>query len=127
MAWEEVWKRGSQYGTTTMKPSTESHLKLRIADRHFDLILVPDRNRDDGAASSAASSEWYQKIYLSVERRRADGIMSDLWHEVVEQISCTYNLGLSHQTICTIATSVHQVIRDNPKVLLEIAKKGDHK
>lgn len=108
----------------TTKLAKQSVLKLRIADRNFDLILVPDRNRDQLAASSAASSEWYQKIFLSVNDRKQDGLVNDLWHEIVEQINCVYNLQLSHQTITTLATSVHQVLQDNSEVLSEISKKG---
>jgi len=109
-----------------MKPSSESTLKLRIADKYYDLILVPERSKDDGVNNSASCSQWYQKIRISVNDRMADGIMGDLWHEVTEAINNEYNLGLNHQTITTIGSAIHQVLRDNPNILLEITKKGEH-
>ncbi len=107
-----------------MEKNETEKLKLRIGDKYFDVILVPDRARDQGTNESAASSEWYQKIYLSINDRKWDGIMSDLWHEIMEQINRVYGFGFNHQTITILGVSVYQVLRDNQEVLLEISKKG---
>ncbi len=108
-----------------MKPSTESKLKLRIADKDFDLTLID--SRDSLKTNSASASDWHQKIVICKDDRKWDGIMSDLWHEVIEMVNTCYQLKLEHQTIGTLGSAIHQVIRDNSGTLLAIAKKGEFK
>jgi hypothetical protein len=106
-----------------MRP--ESKLKLRIADREFELVLID--SRDSLKNNSASASEWQQRIVICQDDRRPDGLMSDLWHEVIEMINCCYGFKMEHQTITTLASAIHQVLRDNPQTLLTIARKGEQR
>ena len=108
-----------------MKPSTESQLRLRIADLDFELSWID--SRDTLRSTSASSGGWGQKIVICDDDRKSDGLMSDLWHEVVEMINHSYDLKLDHQTISVLGSAIHQVLRDNPETLLAIAKKGESK
>jgi len=106
-----------------MKPSTESHLKLRIADKDFNLTFID--SKDCLRTSSASSSDWQQTIIICADDRRPDGLMSDLWHEIIEMICACYQIRLDHQVIGILGSAIHQVLRDNPETLLTIAKKGE--
>jgi hypothetical protein len=100
-------------------------LEIRIGDKDFEVNLVPDRSRDHGVNSSACSSEWYQKIYISINDRKKDGLISDLWHEIIEMVNLVYDLNLNHTAISTLGSAVHQVIRDNTETIEEIRRKGE--
>jgi len=92
---------------------------LKIGGLNFDVVVELHRRRDHGVDSSASENCKYQKIWLDSEAQKADGMMDDLLHEVVEAINCLYDLALNHQTITTLAEALHQVLRDNRLVFFE--------
>ena len=92
---------------------------LKIGGLNFDVVVEPHRRRDHGVDTSASENCKYQKIWLDSEAQKADGMMDDLLHEVVEAINCLYDLALNHQTITTLAEALHQVLRDNRLVFFE--------
>ena len=92
---------------------------LKIGGLNFDIVLEPHRRRDHGIDSSASENCTYQKIWLDSEAQKADGMMDDLIHEVIEVVNCLYDLELSHQTITTLGEVLHQVLRDNRLVFFE--------
>ncbi len=87
--------------------------KLKIGALEFDVIIEEHRTRDAGTDWSASMNAKYQKIFLDKEGGKPDGIMDDLLHEIVEAVNSLNDLGLNHQTISTLATGLHQVLRDN--------------
>ena len=92
---------------------------LKIGGLNFEVVVEPHRRRDHGVDSSASENCKYQKIWLDSEAQKADGMMDDLLHEVVEAINCLYDLALNHQTITTLAEALHPVLRDNRLVFFE--------
>jgi len=92
---------------------------LKIGGLNFDVVVEPHRRRDHGVDTSASENCKYQKIWLDSEAQKADGMMDDLLHEVVEAINCLYDLALNHQTITTLAEALHQVLRDNRLAFFE--------
>ena len=86
---------------------------IKIGGLTYDVILVEDRNFESAKQNTGSGNIAYQKIWLEYGKRNIEGIIDDLLHELVEIIGVQCDLGLDHKTVSTLATMLHQVLRDS--------------
>ena len=66
-------------------------------------------SRDAGLANLRLNKIWVDARQNKSQRE------ATLIHEIIEAINYHYELGLEHHKICTLETSIYQVLKDNPQ------------
>lgn len=88
----------------------------------FYKVIFEKCGAEAGMNVSAQMSNFYQNIRIDMDNRPFDGMEQDLWHEIIEAVNGIYNLKLEHQTISTLGSAIHQVLRDNAVYLADFKK-----
>jgi hypothetical protein len=75
-------------------------------------IVIESRSMDHGIHDAGACYPANAKIWLesSLDKQVAE---QTLVHEILEAIDSHNDLGLSHQTISTIADNLYQILKNN--------------
>ncbi|RPI50039.1 MAG: hypothetical protein EHM49_09080 [Deltaproteobacteria bacterium] len=93
---------------------------VKVGGLVYDVILVHDRNLEDGQKTTGSCNIAFQKIWLEYGNRKVDGIKEDLLHEILEAIITQCNLAdINHQSLTTLGVMLNQVLRENRLVFFE--------
>uniref|UniRef100_A0A6M3L7Y2 Uncharacterized protein n=1 Tax=viral metagenome TaxID=1070528 RepID=A0A6M3L7Y2_9ZZZZ len=84
---------------------------IKIGSKRFEVIFQKQACKDHGTESSGRMSDWHQRIWIDTDQRSFNSIESDLWHETIEAIDKVFDLRLSHQTITTLGSGIHQAVQ----------------
>jgi len=92
---------------------------IKIGGLIYDVIMVQDRNFENGHKSTGSCNVAYQKIWLEYGNRKLDGIKDDLLHEILEAIATQCDLDINHHALTALGTMLNQVLRENRLVFFE--------
>ena len=85
---------------------------VKIAGYDYTVISEVGKQDERCADDPAAMTPRTQMIWID-SKQTVDGQISSLFHEIIEAINYHYQLGLKHNIIAILETTIYQVMKDN--------------
>jgi len=96
--------------------------KIKIAGYDYTVVSEVGIHNERCADDPAAMTPRSQMIWID-SKQTPDGQISSLFHEIIEALNYHYQLGLKHNVISILETSLYQVMKDNRFINIQEEKK----
>lgn len=99
---------------------------VKIAGYTYKVISEVGKQHERCADDPAAMTPTTQMIWID-SKQSSDAQVSALFHEILEALNYHYQLGLKHNILSILETSLYQVLNDNNFINFKIKESKEKK